>query len=580
MDEKQYSNGDDHITRVNGHTVKRSGDPTPPESVFPKHEIGEMSELEQSTEWNPRTLPVPIPVKQANDENIAEDATASFCPPELEEPGIIILYKTRKSEAVSVQKEVIKDLMWEIIDQVVLPVGTVGTPYECAIDFSSKDLTDNFGGIEIVGANISTKMKSLGLSCCKTEGKQTEIKIIGTPTTDFDEKLYFLIIHPDFKKDAPKNVVGEEGTRISFTQYPKEYVHSKSLLLNPDPRSLWNNLPVEDYEGYENADDVSNGTVIPGLTLEVIAASKRGRSHEHVGKPRDDCYYMEFDASTGWNYVVVADGAGSAKFSRKGSELACQTIVKTLRASLSPEVTEAIFSKEQMASGRWRNEFLKNRGQMDPMLENEFVEETQLDKIFRNAVYYAHKAIESEATERQAALKDYHTTLLCAAFRFIKELNTFFIVSYWVGDGGAALFADNSSADSPWNDVLVLGEPDGGEFAGQTRFLTMPSELFPEAVRKRLRFSFCDKIEAMLLVTDGITDPFFPSESAVCNRELWKEFYEQKLKHGCVEEPNGCPILDDSVTSPQEKAVALLKWLEFWSKGNHDDRTVLIVKPR
>ncbi|MDR2704242.1 MAG: hypothetical protein LBC02_00540, partial [Planctomycetaceae bacterium] len=56
------------------------------------------------------------------------------------------------------------------------------------------------------------------------------------------------------------------------------------------------------------------------------------------------------------------------------------------------------------------------------------------------------------------------------------------------------------------------------------------------------------------------------------------EFYEQKLKNGCEEEPNGCPALFDKTKEPQEKAEALLKWLDFWSKGNHDDRTILIVK--
>ncbi len=512
----------------------------------------------------------------------AADGKKCDRPVNLDEPGIIILYKTHKSEAISVQKEVIKKLLRERIDEVTLPVGLVGSFYDYTLEFSTRDLRDQFGGIEIERVNISTKLQSLGLSCRivpdEKNDKHTAIRISGVPSCDFDEKLYFFLIHPDYRKEMPME--GEKKDEVtSFSQYPKGYVHAKPFLINPDPRSLWDDKPVADYEGYENDDNVAQGTTVPGLPLEIIAASVRGRSHAHVGKPRDDCFYMEFDEATGWNYVAVADGAGSAKFSRKGSEIACKTVIKSLRESLGIEATEAIFSNKRTSLRRWQTEYLKHRGVPDPFWENEFVDETQLGNIFHKAVYDAHKAIEREATVRPASLKDYHTTLLCAAFRFLEDLNAYLIASYWVGDGGAALFANHSDAIPPWN-VMVLGKPDGGEFAGQTRFLTMPSEIFPDAIRKRLRFSFCDNIDAMLLVTDGITDPFFPSEAAVGDAKRWEEFYRDKLKNGCEEECNGCPILDSAAATPQQKAESLKTWLGFWSKGNHDDRTVLIVKPR
>lgn len=512
----------------------------------------------------------------------APDGKKSDRPVNLDEPGIIILYKTHKSEAISVQKEVIKKLLRERIDELTLPVGLVGSFYDYTLAFSTRDLKDQFGGIEIERVNISTKLQSLGLSCRivkdEKDDKRTAIRISGIPSADFNEKLYFFLIHPDYRKEMPME--GEKKDEVtSFSQYPKDYVHAKPFLINPDPRSLWDDKPVADYEGYENDNDVAQGRTVPGLSLEVVAASVRGRSHAHVGKPRDDCFRMEFDEATGWNYVAVADGAGSAKFSRKGSEIACKTVINSLRESLSVGATEAIFAKRVLLN-RWKTEYLEHRGEPDPTWENEFVDETQLGRIFHKAVYDAHKAIEQEATVRPALLKDYHTTLLCAAFRFVKDLNAYIIASYWVGDGGAALFANNSNAIPSWSKVIVLGEPDGGEFAGQTRFLTMPSEIFPDAIRHRLRFSFCEKIDAMLLVTDGITDPFFPSEAAVGDAKRWEKFYHDKLKNGCEEERNGCPILADATATPQQKAESLRTWLDFWSKGNHDDRTILIVKPR
>ena len=230
-----------------------------------------------------------------------------------------------------------------------------------------------------------------------------------------------------------------------------------------------------------------------------------------------------------------------------------------------------------------RAEFIKQNGNWKEETLQSFVQETNLESIFHIAIDKAIRDIHAEAKNREGAVvKDYHTTLLCTAFKYFgppkpgsSEMGGWFFASYWVGDGGAAILR--------WNDhdrVLVLGEPDGGEFAGQTRFLTIPDEIQPETIKRRLRFSFCDSFESLLLVTDGITDPFFPSEVAVLDEQRWLEFYETKLKEGCVEEPNGCPEVFDENKSSEEKSRVLLKWLDFWSKGNHDDRTILIVKPK
>ena len=529
------------------------------------------SENELCTEGTP-ALPLP------NDSSNESGSSVN-----LAEPGIIILYKTRKKETFSVRKGVIEELIREKIDETILSAATVGMTYDCTFDLSSKDLNDQFGGIVIEKINISTKLESLGLVCQMIKEQDTEkitsIRLSGTPTAVFDGKFYFFLVHTAYTKDLPEGEKSDVKDEItSFTLYPKEYVHSKPFVINPDPRSLWKDLPVEDYEGYENKDCDCRGETIPGTNVEVLAASCRGRSHAHAAKPRDDCFHFEFDETTGWNFVAVADGAGSAKFSRKGSELACHTVIKSLREKLTPQANDVILKKKAILE-RWKETFVQCKGKTDRSWEDEFVEATEFDKIFHHAVYGAYMAIVQEAERRGASPKDYHTTLLCAAFRYIEELNTYFVVSYWVGDGGAALFADNSNSTS-WQRILVLGEPDGGEFAGQTRFLTMKDEIDAGAIRKRLRFSFCEKMYAMLLVTDGITDPFFPSEAAVVDEARWREFYDQKLKRGCEEESNGCPKLDSSKFSPQEKAESLLKWLEFWSKGNHDDRTILIVKPQ
>ncbi|MDR3204728.1 MAG: protein phosphatase 2C domain-containing protein, partial [Deltaproteobacteria bacterium] len=42
------------------------------------------------------------------------------------------------------------------------------------------------------------------------------------------------------------------------------------------------------------------------------------------GKPRDDSFFFDHDEESGCTFVAVADGAGSVRFSRQGSTIACQ----------------------------------------------------------------------------------------------------------------------------------------------------------------------------------------------------------------------------------------------------------------
>jgi serine/threonine protein phosphatase PrpC len=56
----------------------------------------------------------------------------------------------------------------------------------------------------------------------------------------------------------------------------------------------------------------------------MLAASQRGRSHAHKGDAREDDFFIA--TGEGWCIAIVADGAGSAKYSRYGSQLICHTI--------------------------------------------------------------------------------------------------------------------------------------------------------------------------------------------------------------------------------------------------------------
>ena len=179
----------------------------------------------------------------------------------------------------------------------------------------------------------------------------------------------------------------------------------------------------------------------------------------------------------------------------------------------------------------------------------------------------AHEAVKkvAEANE-EAKLKDFATTLMFAVCK--KYDFGWFIASFWVGDGAMCLFdAENKTAK-------LLGTPDEGEFSGQTRFLTMP-EIFrdPDVVSKRLRMAIVPDFTALFLMSDGISDPMFETDKNLNDYAKWEEFYNN-LKNGFPDDEIGGVDLSDDNEAAKDQ---LLGWLDFWSPGNHDDRTIAIL---
>ncbi|MDR1872571.1 MAG: protein phosphatase 2C domain-containing protein [Deltaproteobacteria bacterium] len=403
--------------------------------------------------------------------------------------------------------------------------------------------------------------KTLGISI-KYE-QNGVLTLLNIPKDGYEGKLYFKVIVKELLNGRP-----DIGT------------FEKNILIAPDPKSLWNDKPVLDYEGYKTPDEATDYGEIPEISKVVIAASCRGRSHAHIGKPRDDSFAFKIDPVSGWNIVAVADGAGSAKYSRKGSEIACQTVVTRLMEFYSHSSYSDIFTQNESEFLKWKDDFnktiatnyLESDSNYRKMLKYDakYRSALDLDKYIYNTVYQAYMNIYNEAKAKNASVRDYHTTLLFLAFK--KFPFGYFYSSFWIGDGAMAIYNLNNSGK-----VLTLGIPDSGEYSGQTIFLTMVEEIKPELVGNRTCFGFMEDFEALILVSDGVTDPFFPSEASVAQEENWKRFWNQTLKQGDEENP-GCPKVFEPQTPLAEKAKDLREWLDFWSKGNHDDRTILIVK--
>ncbi|NDP46846.1 MAG: protein phosphatase 2C domain-containing protein [Sulfuriferula multivorans] len=350
-----------------------------------------------------------------------------------------------------------------------------------------------------------------------------------------------------------KGIPGKDGSFevkvwFAFGATDSPHTSKTELVINPDPKSLWKDLPSNREDPYWKADEDSKH--VQGDNALMVAASKRGRSHAHVGSFRDDDFLLSYLPEGQWHIAIVSDGAGSAKFSRRGSEIICHNGGKHLKELLSGEggmqvqqATEALH--QARVSGASTDAAI---GQLH-------------NALFTTIGYTAHhvtKAIMDEFPKRQelgAAFKDYSSTALiglCRRFPF-----GVLCATYWVGDGAVAIMRNS-------HDTILLGEADSGEFSGQTRFLD-PAEVTQEALLKRIRFELIDDFKAMILMSDGISDPFFETDANLGNHAKWVSLWKD---------------LDDKAQIEKKDvdvAVRLLAWLDFWSPGNHDDRTIAAI---
>lgn len=314
------------------------------------------------------------------------------------------------------------------------------------------------------------------------------------------------------------------------------------LIVNPDARELWEKtIPSDPNVPFWKRDDAHEGKASHAPWM-FAAASKRGRSHARVGACRDDDFCFTSNAG-GWHILAVSDGAGSAEFSREGARIAVECASNTLADKLNElgvQLEEAIT--------KW---------QQDRVDEHEKVLKRSLYEAFGFAVLETVKKIEAFTMEQELAYRDCYATLLLCAHRTIG--NEQFVAGYWIGDGALAVYAEDEY-------IKLLGESDGGEYAGQTRFLDRHAVSSGEEIMQRIRFDSRLNVSAVFLMTDGVSDPKFETDANLQSQEKWDDFWKE-IKRRLRKDP-------------ERTSKNLLAWLGFWSPGNHDDRTLAVLYPK
>ncbi|HBK8247757.1 TPA: protein phosphatase 2C domain-containing protein [Salmonella enterica subsp. enterica serovar Typhimurium] len=328
--------------------------------------------------------------------------------------------------------------------------------------------------------------------------------------------------------------IGDIELSVLWSYTSHDECETKLLfVVNPDPRSLWKVIEPPADAPYPKAHLDSAGLVRDNICI--AAASRRGRSHEHAGSFRDDDFYINHCQETGWSVMLVADGAGSAVNSREGSRIAVMTAGDYLFNQLSG--VKGVRLKEHITT--WEGS--DQQATINAMLHH-----------FKQAATLAVNSIQNEAICAEQPVKSYSTTLLATVA--LRTENELFAAAFWLGDGAIGAY-------SPSDKVRILGNPDSGEYAGQTRFLDQ-SIIADPSFTGRISVGKWNDVSHLILMTDGVSDPLFETDNGLRSDEKWTRLINEIS-----------PILADASIASE----GLGDWLNFFSTGNHDDRTIAVL---
>jgi serine/threonine protein phosphatase PrpC len=420
-----------------------------------------------------------------------------------------------------------------IAQQIVIPNATIGKHYEAKIDFQKLNLSDlifeDFDGLDQIGLTFNIETHT----------------IEGTPSQSGDVKLKLLFRIQGETDNAPVN---------------EKFI---SLVINPDPKSLWKDIPSDTNDLFWKEDDISIADELGDKNI--VVASKRGRSHKNVGSFRDDDFAFKHFEKTGWSVIAVSDGAGSYSLSRKGSQLACNLLVDFFENHSDIEKSREFEAKLLEYNNSKEETILK---------ELEVLAKQNLYK----ATVFVHNKIKEHSEDTFKSNPDlfnnpkaknyidyYHSTLIFALFK--KYDFGYVILTFGVGDCPIAIM------NKEQNETKLLNWLDVGEHGGGTRFITEPDIFINKErlIASRFNFIIIPDFSFLFLMTDGIYDAKFVVEANLEKNEKWNEFLVD------LQGNNEDNVRVDFDKSNNEIASQLSNWMDFWSQGNHDDRTLAIV---
>ncbi len=268
--------------------------------------------------------------------------------------------------------------------------------------------------------------------------------------------------------------------------------------------SLWKYTAVSEDVPEPSPEYYSRSDIYDGS--KIIGARVRGKKHKHEGSCCDD--WFETASLGDITFIAVADGAGSKKLSRIGSQVSCRAAIGFLKDHFE----KYIVNDTKVMSGIALD-----------MSDPDFMTacKTFADAV-RGAVNEAYFAVKSafycRASDekflkymgRNLDIRDFSATLLISAVIPLgNEKNEKLVISCQIGDGMIALI--NTSAEFSAS-IKRMGDSDSGDFSGETDFLTSEKMHTPENIALKTRISRGSS-DILLMMTDGVSDDYFPAET-------------------------------------------------------------------
>ena len=343
------------------------------------------------------------------------------------------------------------------------------------------------------------------------------------------------------------------------------------------PRTLWKNIPTDYFISFfkPDTDKYAKTINVFGERIVLAGASQRGRSHAHIGAPRDDDYRVKYDSDSGWIIMVVADGAGSARFSRKGAEIACSYAVDKLPLMLTDsDFVNAVDIFSANEADEVDVDFQKNLINLKKAAY----------RILPNVALGALKEIKNLVDapgNTKSELKDFATTFLLTVTKKIND--KWLVISFsFVGDGAIVVYdGHEKDVSTPIirdgkgvyrHNSLLMNTIDSGEYSGQTRFLTTPNIFQNSDLINRITVHSMKDFTSIMLMSDGVSDAKFETENRLENKSEWDSFWQELTVKG----GDGVFPVDFNADD-EDISTQLLDWLSFFFFFNHDDRTIVVM---
>lgn len=282
--------------------------------------------------------------------------------------------------------------------------------------------------------------------------------------------------------------------------------------------------PHEDFKIHNSSKPINNKGA-----FRIFGASVRGLLHKHEGTHCDD--WFEIGTAGDWTIIAVADGAGSKKFSRIGAKESCKTAVEELKKSL-----EFLQLTDLEVESDWQNACNPNDGNIitaRDAVTRAFV--LSCNKLKKYANDSANQEKFNELLGRKFIVDDLACTLNIAIHYPCKihypSKQKSVVIGCQIGDGLIGIVKPDGNSE-------VLSESDSGGYAGETKFLVSENMCNNDVLLPRTKI-FVGTINALLVMTDGVSNDFFPDNGSPTR--LWAELLVNGIPDVNVDLSNADP---------------------------------------